>query len=97
MKSQPSKPHKIHVQVTENGQQTADVRLPYGMFRLGLKYGKPAAKGETDACARAMSGMQNFDCASFEHSVASGEISLPRVILDTIEVESDTHVVMTAE
>jgi hypothetical protein len=81
----------------EQGKQTADIRLPYGMFRLGMKYGAAAAKGETDACARAMANLQDFDCASFEHSVTSGEITLPRVLLDTIEDGSNTHVVITAE
>ncbi|MEA4914398.1 MAG: hypothetical protein VB061_07500 [Christensenella sp.] len=97
MKSQPTKPRKIHIQVTEHGNQTADVRLPYGMFRLGMKYGKDAAKNETDACAKAMAQLQDFDCASFERSVASGEIALPHVLLDTIVSESNSHVVMIAE
>ncbi len=97
MKPQQRKPRKVHVLVNENGNQTADIRLPYGMFRLGMKYGAGAAKGEPDACARAMANLQDFDCASFEHSVASGEITLPRVLLDTIEDGSNTHVVITAE
>lgn len=97
MKSQTQKPRKIHIEVTEHGSQTADIRLPYGMFRLGMNYGKSAAKGETDACARAMAGMQDFDCATFEHAVSSGEIVLPYVVLDTMETGSDTHVLLTAE
>jgi hypothetical protein len=92
-----AKVKKVHVFVTENGEQTADIRLPYGIFRLGMKYGKASAKNETDACAKAMASMQDFDCASFEHSVANGEIFLPHVILDTIEAVSNTHVVVTAK
>ena len=97
MKPQQTKLRKIHVLVDEPGKKAVDIRLPYGMFRLGMKYGASAAKGETDACARAMAHLQNFDCAAFEHSVASGEIALPHVLLDTIESESNSHVVMTAE
>ena len=96
MNQQP-KPHKVHVQVDEPGKKAVDIRLPYGMFRLGMKYGASAAKGEQDACARAMANLVDFDCATFERSVANGEISLPRVLLDTMEAASNTHVVITAE
>jgi len=46
------KPKKVHVFVTERGKKTADIRLPYGMFRLGMKYGKATAKDETDTAAQ---------------------------------------------
>ncbi len=91
------KPRKVHVFVTENGKKTADIRLPYGMFRLGMKYGKAAAKDETDSCANAMARLQDFDCAVFEREVASGARTLPCVLLDETDAASATHVVITAE
>ena len=97
MNSKPQKVRKVHVFVTENGKQAADVRLPYGMFRLGMKYGKDAAKTETDPCAKAMSRLQDFDCAAFERAVALGERVLPCVLLDETDEASATHVVLTAE
>lgn len=97
MNTKPAKVRKIHVFVTEGGKKTADVRLPYGMFRLGMKYGKDAAKNETDSCAKAMARLRNFDCATFERVVASGERLLPCVLLDETDEASATHVVLTAE
>jgi hypothetical protein len=97
MINKPPKVRRVHVFVTENGKKTADVRLPYGMFRLGMKYGKDAAKGETDSCAKAISRLQDFDCAAFERAVAAGKITLPHLLIDTIDEQSATHVIITAE
>ena len=99
MKNKPAKVRKVHVFVTESGKKTADVRIPYGMFRLGMKFGKDAAKNEneTDACAKAMAQLEDFDCAVFARSVASGERTLPHVLFDHMDTASDTHVVLTAE
>lgn len=97
MKSKPTKVRRVHVFVTEAGKKTADVRIPYGMFRLGMKFGKDAAKNETDACAKAMAQLEDFDCAVFERAVASGERTLPHVLFDHMDTPSDTHVVLTAE
>ena len=97
MKAKLPKPRKIHIDVTENGNKTADVRLPYGMFKLGMKYGGQAAKKETDSCARAMAHLDDFDCAAFECSVAAGEILLPYELLNLDEPDSRTHVTITVE
>jgi len=91
------KPRRIHVDVTENGKKTADVRLPYGMFKLGMKYGRSAAADETDSCARAMACLKGFDCAAFEKSVATGAILLPNVLFQMDDAESNTQVILTAE
>lgn len=92
-----ARPRKVHVDVTENGKKTANVRLPYSMFKLGMKYGRAAASNETDSCARAMACLKDFDCASFERSVAAGEILLPRVLFQMNDPESNTQTVLTAE
>lgn len=91
------KPRKVHVDVTESGKKTADIRMPYSMFRLGMKYGKTAASKETDPCAKAMAHLVDFDCASFERSVAAGEILLPYVLFSMDDTESNTQVILTAE
>lgn len=91
------KPRKVHVDVTESGRKTADVRLPYGMFKIGMKYGKTAASKETDPCAKAMANLVDFDCDSFERSVAAGEILLPYVLFSMDDAESNTQVILTAE
>ena len=91
------KPRKVHIDVTESGKKTADVRLPYGMFKIGMKYGKDAAAKETDPCAKAMAHLVDFDCASFERSVAAGEIVLPHQLLDVFDEQSQTYVLLTVE
>lgn len=91
------KPRKVHIDVTESGKKTADVRIPYSMFRLGLKYGRQAASEETDGCAQAMAQMKDFDCAVFERAVSAKEISLPHLLLEMADEKSATHVVVTAE
>ena len=97
MQPQTKKPRKVHIDVTENGKKTADVRLPYGMFKIGMKYGNSAAKGEKDSCAQAMAKLVDFDCAAFERSIAQGEILLPHLLLDTVDTGNNTHVIITAE
>ena len=97
MNSTTAKPKKVHVFVTENGALTADIRLPFGMFRLGMKYGSVAAQGETGSCAKAMARLQDFDCAAFEREVACGTRTLPCVLLDETDTASATHVAITAE
>lgn len=92
-----AKPRKVHVDVTESGKKTADVRLPYGMFKIGMKYGKGAASKETDPCAKAMSRLVDFDCASFERSVAAGVVVLPHVLFSMDDAASNTQVILTAE
>ena len=91
------KPRKVHIDVTESGKKTADVRLPYGMFKIGMKYGKDAASKETDPCAAAMAHLVDFDCASFERSVAAGEIQLPHLLFSMNDKETNTQVILTAE
>ena len=63
----------------------------------GWLTGKDAAANETDACARAMARLKDFDCAAFERSVATGEILLPYVLFQMEETESNTQVILTAE
>lgn len=91
------KPRKVHIDVTESGKKTADVRIPYAMFRLGLKYGRQAAADETDGCAQAIAQMKDFDCAVFERAVSAGEISLPHLLLNSADEQGATHVVITVE
>ena len=45
----------------------------------------------------AMAQLEDFDCAVFDRSVASGETTLPHVLFDHVDTASDTHVVLTAE
>lgn len=93
----PAKPRKVHIDVTEGGKQTANLRMPFGLFRLGMKYGSQAAAAETDGCAKAMAQLKGFDCSAFERAVTAGTITLPHPLLDAFDEQQETHVVITAE
>jgi len=94
---QSKKPHSVHIDVTEGGKKTADIHIPFSMFRLGMKYGRQAASQETDGCAQAMEQMKDFDCSAFVREFAEGKISLPHLLLDTFDEQSATHVVITVD
>lgn len=91
------KPRRVHIAVTESGRKTADVRIPYGMFKLGMKFGTQAAKDETAGCAYGMALLESFDAPSFERSVASGEQQLPCVLLDIDDQKDATQVYIAVE
>lgn len=91
------KPHWVHIAITEHGKKTADVRIPYGMFKLGLKYGAQAAKNEPDGCAQAMELLGAFNCELFERSVATGEQKLPCALVDVDDAQDETQVRVVVE
>lgn len=97
MKTRQEKPRRVHIAVTESGKKTADVRIPYGMFKLGMKYGAQAAKDEPDGCAAALELLGAFDCGSFERSIASSEQELPCTLVDVDDAQDDTQVRIVVE
>lgn len=93
-----AKPKRFCVLVTENGKQTTNVRLPYFMFKMGMKFGKMAAKnGDIPDCGDAMAYLEGFDIAELERSLESGEQTLPLVLVDVDEPDKDSHVTVTLE
>ena len=94
---QSKKPRRVHIDVTEGGKKTADIHMPFSMFRLGMKFGRKAGSQETDGCAKAMSQMKEFDCSEFERAFAEGKIQLPHLLMDTFDEQSATHVVITVD
>lgn len=91
------KPRSVHINVTEGGKKTADIHIPFSMFRLGMKYGSQAASQETDGCAKAMEKMKDFDCSAFVRDFADGKISLPHLLLDTVDEQNATHIIITVD
>lgn len=93
-----AKPKRMCVLVTENGRQTTNVRMPYFMFKMGMKFGKmAAANGDISDCGDAMAYLEGFDVAELERSLTSGEQELPLVLVDVDEPGKDTHVTVTIE
>jgi len=97
MKQKLEKPRRVHIAVTEHGKKTADVRIPYGMFKLGMKYGAQAAKDEPDGCAQAMELLGAFDCGACARSGASGEQELPGSLVDVDDAQDETQVRIVVE
>lgn len=93
-----AKPKRMCVLVTEHGKQTTNVKMPYFMFKMGMKFGKMAAdNGDIPDCGNAMAYLEGFDIAELERSLASGEQELPLVLVDVDEPGKDTHVTVTLE
>ncbi|MEN6593426.1 MAG: hypothetical protein ABFC31_00560 [Clostridiaceae bacterium] len=93
-----TKPKRLCVLVTEQGKQTVNVRMPYFMFKMGMKFGKTAAKnGDITDCGDAMAYLEGFDAAELERSLESGEQALPLVLVDVDEPEKNGHVIVTLE
>jgi hypothetical protein len=93
-----AKPKRLCVLVTENGRQTTNVRMPYFMFKMGMKFGKmAAANGDIPDCADAMSYLEGFDLVELERSLASGEQELPLTLVDVDEPDKNSHVTVTIE
>lgn len=93
-----AKPKRLCVLVTENGRQTTNVRLPYFMFKMGMKFGKKAAaNGDISDCDDAMAYLEGFDVAELERSLASGEQELPLILVDVDEPDKNSHVTVTIE
>jgi len=92
-----AKPKRLSVLVTEHGKQTTHVRMPYFMFKMGMKFGKMAARNGDIQEQDAMAYLEGFDVAELERSLESGEQSLPLVLVDVDEPENDKHVTVTLE
>ena len=94
----PAKPKRMCVLVTENGNQTTNVRMPYFMFKMGMKFGKLAAKnGNIHNREDAMAYLEGFDLADLERSLENGEQTLPLVLVDVEEPGKNIHVTVTLE
>ena len=93
-----TKPKRLYVLVTEQGKQTTNVKMPYFMFKMGMKFGKmAAANGDIPDCDDAMAYLEGFDVAELERSLASGEQELPLVLVDVDEADKGKHVTVTLE
>lgn len=91
------KPKRMIVHVTENGNVTTDVRLPYSLFKMGMKFGRMATKEDFGDCEEAAVFLRDFDIAAFEQSLLDGEETLPVVLVDVCEPEKGSHVTVTLE
>ena len=92
------KPKRFCVQITEQGKQTVNVRMPYFMFKMGMRFGNMAAKnGDIPDCGDAMAYLEGFDAAELERSLESGEQTLPLLLVDVDEPEKNGHVIVTLE
>lgn len=94
-------PKRIHVQVTENGRNKVNIRIPFSLVRTGLKLGQSlGAFGKKNTqdqeAAQALEMLQDIDIDEIISSLSDGAISLPYTIVDVDEEENgeQVHVVL---
>ena len=81
-----AKPERVHILVRKGSVVTTDMRLPFSLAKMGLKFGKSASSlaekygiGED-----AVRFLEQLDLDELVEALRQGEISLPYEIVDTM-------------
>ena len=92
------KPKSIRIEVTENGVLTANVRIPYFVVKMGLKFGQMAnnSKKKGDA-ENELERLKDIDMDAIFEALDSGEMTLPCVLVEVDEPDKNEHVKITLE
>lgn len=92
------KPKSIRIEVTENGVLTANVRIPYFVMKMGLKFGQMAnnSKKKGDA-ENELERLKDIDMDAIFEALDSGEMTLPCVLVEVDEPDKNEHVKITLE
>jgi hypothetical protein len=97
-RSKPVKPKNIVIQVTEQGKLKTNVRVPFFMVKMGLKFGQMAANvKKTDKHEKELEMLKDIDMDVILEALSSGEISLPCVLVDVEELDKNQHVKIMLE
>jgi hypothetical protein len=94
--AKPMKPKTLVVKVTENGKLTANVRIPFIIVKMGMKFGQmelKAKEGNKDELER----LKDIDFDSILEALNSGELSLPCILVDVDEPAKNEHVTIILE
>lgn len=97
-KLKPIKPKTLLIQVTENGKLTANVRVPFFLVKMGIKFGQMelnAKKQENHT--NELERLKDIDLDSILEALNSGELSLPCLLVDVDEPEKNEHVTIILE
>jgi hypothetical protein len=94
----PVKPKGIRIEVTENGVLTANVRVPYFIIKLGLKFGQMADPSRKKKSAEdELERLKDIDMNGIFEALASGELTLPCLLVEVDEPDKKQHVKITLE
>ncbi|RCX23738.1 hypothetical protein DFP94_1011340 [Fontibacillus phaseoli] len=94
----PVKPKGIRIEVTENDVMTANVRVPYFVVKMGLKFGQMADNSKKKGGANnELERLKDVDMDAILESLGSGELTLPYLLVEVDEPDKNQHVKITLE
>lgn len=97
-KVKPIKPKYIHIQVTKNGESTANVHIPYFFVKMGIKFGQMSADAKQQGHGKEeFYRLKDIDLDAIQEALNSGELSLPCILADVDEPDKNEHVTITLE
>jgi len=92
------KPKSIRIEVTENGVLTANVRIPYFVMKMGLKFGQMANNSKKKGDAQnELERLKDIDMDAIFEALDNGEMTLPCVLIEVDEPDKNEHVKITLE
>ncbi len=92
------KPQGIRIEVTESGVVTANVRVPYFVVKMGLKFGQSAGKSKKKGSAEEeLERLKDVDMDAVLEALNSGELTLPCLLVEVDEPDKNGHVKITLE
>lgn len=91
-------PKQMLIQVTQQGQPKVNVRIPFFLVKMGLKFGQMAVDAkQAGGHDQALEYLKEVDLDSVMQALHSGEASLPMTLVDVDEPEKNTHVNIVLE
>ncbi|WP_410768814.1 hypothetical protein [Fontibacillus sp. BL9] len=94
----PVKPKWIRIEVTENGVKTANLRVPYFIVKIGLRFGQMADYSKKKGSAEnELERLKDVDMDAILELLGSGELTLPCLLVDVNEPDKNQHVKITLE
>lgn len=92
----PVKPQGIHIEVTQNGVLTANVRFPFSIAKMWMKFGQITDFSKKKGNAEdALEHLKDVDLDAIFESLNNGELSLPCLLAEVDE--HNQHVKITLE
>lgn len=93
-------PSRLRVQVTDNGRQRVNVKIPFTVVRLALKLGKGVdglikSFGGADG-AKVAEALRQVDLEEILQQLGDGELPLPCTLAD-VDAEGGVNVQVTLE
>jgi hypothetical protein len=94
----PVKPKGIRIEVTENGVLTTNVRVPYFVVKMGLRFGQMAdGASKKENHEDQLKKLKDVDMDAILGSLHSGELTLPCLLVEVDEPDKNEHVKITLE